>query len=472
MFLKKYKTLFCLLGMSLLTMACATYYQKNEKLMSAIYNGRLNDAEEILNDPRLEKSKKTILLYYLNKGTVLWMSGKSAESNKYFQLADYYIEDFQKNYAATTISFLTNPNIEPYNGEGFEQILLHYYSTLNYIDLGLLDEALVECKRMQQKLTRITDFYNGKNKYKRDAFAHLLMGIIYDAQSDYNNAFIAYRNAYEVYRDDYQKMLGTQTPLQLKKDLIRTAYLTGFYDDVAKYEEEFHLKYQPESKENGALVFFWNNGMGPVKDQWSINFAVVPQGNGWVNFVNLDLGISFPFYVGDDKDKSNKLSTLKFIRVAFPKYITRNPLYSKGTLSCDSLSISSTLDIAEDINAIAYRSLEDRMARELGEALLRVALKQASEEALRKENEGLGAALSIVNALSEQADTRNWQLLPYSINYSRISLPAGNITVNLNTSSDDNTHQETNTLSFNIKKNKTSIGSFQTLQFNGYSNRN
>ncbi len=457
--------------MSFFIMACATYYQKNEKLMSAIYNGRLDNAEEILNDPKLEKNKRNILLYYLNKGTVLWMSGKSSESNKYFQLADYYIEDFQKNYTASAISFLSNPNIEPYNGEGFEQILLHYYATLNYIDLGLLDDALVECKRMQQKLIKITDFYNGKNKYKRDAFAHLLMGIIYDAQNDYNNAFIAYRNAYEIYRDDYQKMLGTNIPQQLKKDLVRTAYLTGFYDEAQKYEEEFQLKYQPESKENGSLVFFWNNGMGPIKDQWSINFAVVPQGNGWVNFVNLDLNISFPFYVGDEKDKNN-LSKLKFVRVAFPKYVTRNPLYSKGIISCDSLSINSTFDVAEDINAIAYRSLDDRMARELGEALLRLALKQASEEALRKESEGLGAALSIVNALSEQADTRNWQLLPYSINYTRISVPAGNINVKLNTSSSDNSSSENNTFSFMIKKGKTSIGSFQTLQFNGYSNRN
>lgn len=459
-----------LLCLSCLIMACATYYEKNEKLMTAIYNGRLDEAETMLGKKKWERRKKDILLYYLNKGTVLWMDNKPAESNQYFQKADYYVEDFHTNYAATTISFITNPNITPYYGEGFEQILLHYYATLNYMSLGKPDDALVECKRMQQKLTRITDFYHGKNKYKRDAFAHNLMGIIYETQRDYNNAFIAYRNAYEIYRDDYQKLLSTAVPLQLKKDLIRTAYLTGFKDDAEQYENLFQLKYQPEPAQNGALVLFWNNGLGPVKDQWSINFAVVPAEKGWVNFVNIDLGLSFPFYVGDEPDKKNSLSRLKFIRVAFPKYVTRKLLYNQAKLTCDSLSLSSNLEVAEDINAIAYRSLEDRMARELGEALLRVALKQAAEEALRKENEGLGAALSVVNAISEQADTRNWQLLPYSIAYTRMSLPAGKMNLKLNAYSSDNVYSEQVPLSFTIRPGQTITGSCQTLKYNGYAN--
>ena len=471
MFFRKHTTLLCLLGMSVFIVACATYYQKNEKLMQAVYTGKLGVAETLLTDPKLEKEKKNILLYYLNKGTVLWMKGKSVESNKYFQLADFYVEDFHNNYAAKAISLLTNPNVEAYNGEGFEQILLHYYATLNYIDLGLPDDALVECKRMQLTLTKITDYYKGKNKYKRDAFAHNLMGIIYDVQKDYNNAFIAYRNAYEIYRDDYQTMLGTKIPLQLKKDIIRTAYLTGFNDEGEKYEIEFQMKNDPENSTNGSLVFFRNNGMGPVKDQWSINFIIVPLGNGWVKFYNTELNLSFNFYIGEDKNKKNSLSALKVVRVAFPKYISRNPIFTKGLLSCDSLSISSYFDVAEDVNAIAFRSLDDRMGLELGEALLRVALKQAAELELRKQNEGAGVALSILNAVTEQADTRNWQLLPYSINYTRINLPAGNFKISLTTSSDNNVSRERNEFSFTIKKGETTIGSFQTLQFNGYSNK-
>jgi hypothetical protein len=446
--------------------SCATYYQKNESLMTAIYQGRLDDADKILGSSGLEKRKKDILLYYLNRGTVYWMIGNFEESNKYFQLADYYIEDYKKNYAAKALSLISNPKVEPYAGEGFEQLMVHYYTTLNYAQMGNYDAALVECKRMQLKLQKITDSYNGKNKYKRDAFVHNLMGMIYDAQRDYNNAFIAYRNAFEIYEEDYVKMLNTSTPLQLKKDLIRTAYLTGFYEEGRQYEENFKLKYEKEQPNNGSLLFFWNNGLGPVKDESSINFTILPAGNGTVNFVNTELGLVIPFYVGNS-EQSNSLAGLKIIRVAFPKYISRVPLYQSASYKLDSLNIQGSFETAENIDAIAYRSLKDRMLKELSEALLRLALKQVAEAQVRKENQGLGVALSLVNAISEQADTRNWQLLPYSINYIRVSLPKGKQRFTLRTHSDKTTMDTTN-FEFNIQKGQTTIGTFQSLQFSGY----
>ncbi len=38
-------------------------------------------------------------------------------------------------------------------------------------------------------------------RYQHDAFANNLIGLIYDASGDYNNAFIAYRNAYDIYEE-------------------------------------------------------------------------------------------------------------------------------------------------------------------------------------------------------------------------------------------------------------------------------
>lgn len=462
---KRYTYIFLSLTL-LLVSACATYYQKNEVFMQAVYQGKLEEANQIMIAAESKVKKKDILLYYLNRASVYWMKGDLDSSNAFFQRADYYVEDYQKNYASKVLSFVTNPKVEPYAGEGFEQILIHYYTTLNYAQKGDLDAALVECKRMLLKLQKITDYYNGKNKYKRDAFAHNLMGMIYDAQRDYNNAFISYRNALEIYEDEYTKLLGSYTPVQLKKDLIRTARLTGFYEDQRKYEEKFNMKYEPESAENGTLLFFWNNGLGPVKDEASINFAIIPAGGGYVNFVNTELGMVLPFYVGDN-DQSNSLAGLKFIRVAFPKYVTRLPVYNTATGAVDSLNLQSTFEVAEPINAIAYRSLEDRMFKELSEALLRLALKQLAAAQARKQNEGVGAALSLINAITEQADTRNWQLLPYAIYYSRMSVPQGTISYNLKTTG-DNGAVESIPFQFKIRKGQTTFGIFQSLQFKGY----
>ena len=185
-----------------------------------------------------------------------------------------------------------------------------------------------------------------------------------------------------------------------------------------------------------------------------------------MNFVNTELGLVIPFYVGNS-EQSNSLAGLKIIRVAFPKYISRVPLYQSASYKLDSLNIQGSFETAENIDAIAYRSLEDRMLKELSEALLRLALKQVAEAQVRKENQGLGVALSLVNAISEQADTRNWQLLPYSINYIRVSLPPGRQRFTLKTHSDKTTMDTTN-FEFNIQKGQTTIGTFQSLQFSGY----
>lgn len=444
--------------------SCATYYEKNQEFMQAVYSGRLEDANKIISHARVKR--KDLLLYYLNRGSLYWMHGDLDSSNQYFQQADFYVEDFQKNYASKALSFLVNPKIEPYGGEGFEQIMIHYYTTLNFAQKGDLDAALVECKRMLLKLQKITDYYKGSNKYKRDAFAHNLMGMIYDAQGDFNNAFIAYRNAFEIYEEDYTKMLNTSTPVQLKKDLIRTAHLVGFYEEQRQYEEKFKLKYQADNSENGTLLFFWNNGLGPIKAENSISFAIVPAGGGYVNFVNTELGLVIPFYSGSEK--SNSLAGLKFVRIALPKYVSRTPLYTSAVGVTDSLSGENVnFEIAQNIDAIAYRSLQDRMAGELAEALARLAFRQIAAAQARKENEALGAAISLAGAIAEQADTRNWQLLPYSINYARVSLPPQQNKFTLNLSG-NNGQKESIPFQFNIRTGKTTFGIFQSLQFVGY----
>ncbi len=381
--------------------------------------------------------------------------------------ADLFVEDYRKNYAREAASLLINPNYSTYCGETFEQVLIHYYSTINYVQLGDFDNALVACKRMIETSQRINDLLSNKNKYRRDAFAHNLLGMIYDAQGDYNNAFIAYRNALNIYKEDYKPQLGTEIPLQLKKDILRTGKLISFSEEVAQYEAEFNLKAQLMPEGYSPLVFFWNNGLGPIKDENSINFVTFPLQNGYVNFVNVELGLSFPIYVGNDNDRKN-ITALNIVRVAWPKYISRIPLYKNAVLK-DSLNHEFKLDIGEDINAIAYKSLDDRMLKEIGEAILRLALKQVAINLARKENEGAGMALSILSAASEKADTRNWQLLPYSINYTRAFLPIGKQNISLETMSKESS--EKNSFFVNMEKGKTNFQAFQTLQFNGFADK-
>lgn len=449
---------------------CATYYQVNERFNNYFEQGELDKAENLLDNNEKVKEGKAKLLYYMNRGVIASMQGEYEESNRFFEEAYILGEDLRNNLLNTAASLFTNPNFTYYTGEDHELLLIHYYKALNFLKLGDHEAALVECRRLNIKLNTMSDKYktdgtDSKIKYSRDAFINNLMGIIYEADGDFNNAFIAYRNSVEAYRDEYQELFGLGVPDQLKHDLLRSAHLMGFDDELRRYEKDFDMQYEHQPQpEKGELVFFWNNGLGPVKSEWGLTFSLIRGEGGLVTFNNDAFGWSFPFYLDDDEDYEKKgLNKVEFIRVAFPKYVERPLIFNEGVIKAGNDTYS--LELGEDVNGIAFRSLQQRMLKEFAISLLRVALKKAAEYSAREKNEDLGAVLGLVNALTEKADTRNWQTIPHSIYYTRVPLKAGenNVTLELNSPKSASSSQK-HDFTFNIKKGETFFHSYHSLE--------
>ena len=120
------------------------------------------------------------------------------------------------------------------------------------------------------------------------------------------------------------------------------------------------------------------------------------------------------------------------------------------------------LEKTQDINAIAFKTLNERMLEELGKGLLRVAIKKQIEKQVRKENESLGFLVGALNFASEQADTRNWQTLPHSIYYTRVPLQKGKNELQLYT--DGPRAENAKEFIFNGKAGQTQFQSFQSLE--------
>ena len=447
----------------MILVGCATYYQKSIVFQEHFVKGELEEASKILDKSKKSAKDNNRLLYFFQKGVVLQMLEQYAESNQFFEQAYLFTEDYRKSYTKEAASLLINPTVKPYTGEDHELVLMHYFKTLNFLRMSQFDEALVECRRLNNKLNSLNDRYEKKkNRYKRDAFAMNLMGITYEASGDINNAFIAYRNAWEAYDEDYKIHFDAEAPLQLKKDLLRTSYLNGFKEELEKYEQKFEMSYEHKEKDGGELIFFWHNGLGPVKNEWSINFFIVKGQGGVVMFVNEELGLSFPFPLPSTGQGTGGLGDLKFVRVAFPKYLERKPYYRSGELMIENKTYK--LEMAENINEIAFKTLDDRMTRELANTLMRLALKQAAEQKVRKQHENLGALLSVISAVSEKTDTRNWQTLPYSISYSRVPLSEGNNQLSLKTYSPKKSRDTEHEFEFEAKKGQTIFHIFHSLE--------
>ena len=449
------------LGLMLVILgACATYYQKHFDFNTEFEHGNLTEALEALKRRESEGEGKTRFLYNVNKGLLLSILGEYEDSNAYFEKAFLFGEDYRINYVAEATSYFTNPNVTAYRGEDHEHLMVLYFKAVNYLKMGKPENALVECRRLNIRLNQLNDRYVSVEKFQRDAFIHMLMGVIYQSTHDYNNAFIAYRNALEVYENDYSRMFGISTPEQLKTDLLNTAWLTGFHEEFERYKTHFEMPDFKVSKPEAELIFFWHNGLGPVKDEWSINFVIHAGAGNTMVFRNGEMNFSFPYVVHEAKDRHD-LAKLEVFRVAFPRYRERQLYFQSAKIQTDSNDYR--LELGEDISKVAFHSLNQRMFQEFGKGLLRAALKKATEHSIRKEDDRLGAFIGVINAITEKADTRNWQTLPHSIFYSRVPLKVGVNPVRFTLQSNNQRNIDYN-FTYTAKKGETLFHTFSSLE--------
>ncbi|MCR5861839.1 hypothetical protein LRS05_06660 [Flavobacterium sp. J372] len=404
--------------------SCSTYNSKTADIEVNLYNGNFKEASAGLDGNRLLQKERNKLLYLLEKGKVEHLLGNYEASNNYLEQAYIMVDDKIKTNAGQYVAAkFTNPMAEPYKGEDFEKVSIHYYKALNYFHLGRPADALVEAKRINIKLYELNEKYKeNKNKYSEDAFSQILQGIIYESTGDVNNAFIAYRNAEEIYAKNEGKFFGTPMPQQLKTDLMRTARIMGFREEYEKYVKKYGEPNLPQQRPAGEAIIFWENGLIAAKDQVVITASGA--GGAFVGTYN-DGEVSEPIIIPIPPDAN--LGVINAI--AIPKYRVRPTYYTKATVVVNGNE--QPLELGQDFYPIAKQCLKDRMLREAIDIAVRFAAKKATGAglgAIADQTLGKGwgdviqAGADIAGASTEKADTRNWQTLPSTICYTRVSL--------------------------------------------------
>lgn len=439
--------------LSLFLLSCAGYNKQVAVYYSNLQDGNYEKAASSLDNNKLLKKSRNQLLYLLEKGKISHLLQQWEASNKYFNEADIIMEDAMTSAKDIALGTLLNPMMQTYKGEDFEKYLVHYYKALNYLQLGETADALVEARRITLRTHTQGDKFGNKNKYSEDAFSLMLQGLIYEKNNDHNNAFIAYRNAVDVYLENKGSYYGTTLPEQLKKDLLRSAYANGFIDELERYEKLLDAKFKEQpAAEGGELVLFWENGSAPVKQQQDLYFSLFKNAGGSFMFADAGGLYNIPFDFSNGYSSNDiQLENLRSFRVALPKYEAQSPVYSSSLLQVNHRTY--LLEPVENINDLAFSTLNERMLKELSSTLTRLAVKKLAEAAIRPkeekddknkteeqkkkdkkekaQREALALGLQIFNFATEKADTRNWQSLPHTIYYSRIPLQKGMNTVSL-----------------------------------------
>jgi hypothetical protein len=388
------------LSVGVLTGCAGNYYDMMRHVQQAVQLGDYQRADELLSQEKDLAEGRNRLLYLLDKGLLAHLKGQYTESNRLFAEADARIEAEITTVAEVASAWLINDTTQPYEGEDFERVLVHYYLALNYLMLDNLEDALVECRKLNTVLQELNDRYEKKDVYKTDAFVLYLSGLIYEAMGETNDALIDYRNAYDTYAADYQKNYGTSAPSQLLANILRTSSALGFTDVFDTYRQKFGgptFLTQQEYQDAARLVVIWDNGLVPYKRQ-----------RIYRDYIELD---------EHDKDRGC------YVKFAFPEFTKRTPIYQQATVSVGGNTTS--LELAEDISQIAIKNLEDRRLRTVVKAVARNALKCLAEHEIAKQNELLGWLFAAFTEVTEQADTRSWLLLPANIQIAQMLVQPG-----------------------------------------------
>jgi hypothetical protein len=338
-----------------------------------------------------------------------------------FQRAELLLEElYTKSLTRELAALAVTDNITKYRGESFEAILINYYKILNYLYLGDLDGALVECRRVNIKLQMLIDA--GETHFVDDPFLQYLTGMVYAAAGEWNDADVSFRVAREAYRDIGPE-LGISAPDLLACDAARTGRILGDLDSPAP-----------------------DGCPGPVPDGFgTLNLFLE---SGFVAH-KIEKKVVLPIFKSDDTEDvdefahvlaaregvvySNDVEVDYILKVAMPALVPTpvpwaravvTPVLPGGSARRRDVA-GATADVVENLDAYSAAGFDDRYGRILVRTIIRGLTKYAAKKGADKENEALGWMVNWLGAATERADTRCWATLPEKIFMTRLTLPEG-----------------------------------------------
>ncbi|RYZ87415.1 MAG: hypothetical protein EOP06_12715, partial [Proteobacteria bacterium] len=178
------------------TISCATYQGKVEKSRNLMRLGQYQDALKDL-EPLAHKKDGDQLVYLLDYAVGLQLDGKIKESNQALQQADRLAEmqDYQ-SLSRQAGSLLLNQEMVQYKGDSFEKIYINAYAAMNYLELNMLDDALVETRRMNEKYNKLNT--EDRKTFEKNVFGKYLSAMIWEGNQNWDDAYIAYEEAYKL----------------------------------------------------------------------------------------------------------------------------------------------------------------------------------------------------------------------------------------------------------------------------------
>lgn len=349
-------------------------------------------------------TRKDRVLYYLDRGTVLYYQGAHQESNEYLEKAELAMEElFTKSISKAAASMLLNDNALDYFGEFYENIYVNVFKALNYLKLGRFSDAYVEVRRVNIKLRELEDKYgqmveemnrSDKSKAKvemkpvkfyNDALAHYISYLIFRAEGEMDNSRISLKklcNAWDTHGDVY----SYPVPDHIKK---------GNTSDQPLLNIIAFIGTAPTKKAVGGKITTYNDYVGISELDMPIALPNIP-------FPGIKEGYHFKF--------------------AFPVIEREGSRIDRIDVKIDGQP-GGNLQLLEDMGRVAEKTFETRKFIIYTKTVIRTVTKGLAaaevKKKLRKETGASGLLGNLLDAtvdvgvdFTENADLRCWRTMP------------------------------------------------------------
>lgn len=328
---------------------------------------------------KYEKANGDQLAYLLEYATALHQAGRYEESNKAFMQAEKMAElNDYTSVSREAGAMIVQEGIVQYKAEIFEFILITVYRALNYLMLGDYDNAQVMARKLNEKLNKLSTEMDTDTKKRQASFAAYLAALLWEAQGDWDNAFVLYSKAHE---------MAPEVDV-IKRDVLIAAKKSNRDTDFEKYNKKWPDLAKSidvkNTKGKGEFVFLFQQGWIARKQQRPDNRTfpmMVP--------VSKSIG-SVDVLVNDQKVHSEKVYDLDLISIQ-----TMEAIFKK------------------------------LVARALARQAARIAVRESARNNEKNSALQVAALATFIFDAMDTADLRQWSTLPASFQVARIYLPPG-----------------------------------------------
>ena len=365
------------------------------------------------------------------RGRIAQIQGEPKKSLPEFKAAVDKIKEFEErarisasDVGSHAAALVVNDNVIPYEPAGFERVLVYHFQAMNYLMEGNLEGAGVEVRRANAEQERAlkeheaelaeaekdasekgfkpSDFMAGINQELGDskavaalvknsfqnAYTFYMSGVVHELMNEQNDAYIDYKKALEI----------APANEVIQKDVARLAKALSMGDDITRYSKSFPRVFAAatgrDSSKSEVIVLF-EDGLVPEKTS-----------------------LSFPIPIPIPKAPGLTSISIPILRASVAPV---QPL----VLKVDGGDVGRTERICA-IDALAVKAYEESAPAMITRQVLRAAIKGAASSLASEYGGGwAGAAVSMYNVLTENADLRSWRSLPQNAQVLRAEVDPG-----------------------------------------------